>query len=134
MNAREIQAKNIAKKLVQLSIDNNMPIVIHGKAYKPNVEYLDGSYSMLIGSYVEKSAVNISYVDPMTGDDLEPTTPCVFLLAHSASTTYKYTRQNNEDMLYCNIPDGSVVVDMWRTYENPNCTVIHYGNTRKQYV
>ena len=45
MNAREIQAKNIALELVQHANEHNMQIVIHGKAYKPNVEYCDGSYS-----------------------------------------------------------------------------------------
>ena len=134
MHAREIQAANIAQKLVDLSLDNNMEIVIHGKAYKPNVEYLDGSYSLLIGHYVEKLAKTPKYVDPLTGDDYEPDKPAIFLLAHSASTTYKYTRQNDEDVLYCSIPDGSIVVDMWRNYTNPNCTVIYYGNTRTENV
>ena len=40
MNAREIQAKNIALELVQHANEHNMQIVIHGKAYKPNVEIL----------------------------------------------------------------------------------------------
>ena len=38
MNAREIQAKNIALELVQHANEHNMQIVIHGKAYKPNVD------------------------------------------------------------------------------------------------
>lgn len=133
MNAREIQAANIAKKLVDLAIEHNMQdIIIHGKAYKPNVEYLDGSYSLLIGHYIKRMGFNPIYVDPITGDYFEPTKPSVFLLAHSASTTYKYTRQNNKDMLYCSIPNDSIVVDVWRNYVNDNCIVIHYGNTRMQ--
>ena len=133
MHAREIQAANIAKKLVDLAIENNYKnIIIHGKAYKPNVEYLDGSYSILIGHYVEKLGFDPIYVDPLTGDYYQPTEPSVFLLAHSASTTYKYTRQDNEDMLYCSIPNDSIVVDVWRNYINDKCTVIHYGNTRMQ--
>lgn len=134
MNAREIQAENIAKRLVDLALENNMEIVIHGKAYKPNVEYLDGSYSLLIGSYIEKLAMQPTYVDPMTGDDYQPKKPAVFLLAHSASTTYKYTRQDDKDMLYCDIPNGSIVVDPWRNYSNDKCTVVHYGNTRNNSI
>ncbi|MDB4348972.1 NAD(P)-binding domain-containing protein [bacterium] len=130
MNAREIQAKNIALELVQHANQHNMQIVIHGKAYKPNVEYCDGSYSLLIGHYCEEQGFAPVYVDPLTGDEYDPTEPCVFLLAHSASTTYKYTGVNNADKLYCNIPNGSVVVDPWRNYVNENCIVIHYGNTR----
>jgi UDPglucose 6-dehydrogenase len=130
MEAREIQAKNIALELVKHANEHNMPIVIHGKAYKPNVEYCDGSYSLLIGHYCEEQGVAPVYADPLTGDDYDPTDPCVFLLAHSASTTYKYIGKENTDKLYCDIPNGSVVVDPWRNYINKNCLVIHYGNTR----
>ena len=131
MNAREIQAKNIALELVQHANEHNMQIVIHGKAYKPNVEYCDGSYSLLIGHYCEEQGFEPVYVDPLTGDEYDPTETCVFLLAHSASTTYKYTGKDSADKLYCDIPNGSIVVDPWRSYVNPNCTVIHYGNTRQ---
>jgi UDPglucose 6-dehydrogenase len=89
MNAREIQAKNLALELVQHANEHNMQIVIHGKAYKPNVGYCDGSYSLLIGHYCEEQGFVPVYVDPLTGDEYDPTEPCVFLLAHSASTTYK---------------------------------------------
>lgn len=131
MSAREIQAKNIAKKLVELAEEHNLDqIIIHGKAYKPNVGYCDGSYSLLIGHYVNELGVPPRYVDPLTGDTTDPAVPAVFLLAHSASTTYKYTGKDQSDSLYCKIPAGSVVVDPWRNYENSDCTVIHYGNTR----
>lgn len=132
MNAREVQAKNIALELVQHANEHNMQIVIHGKAYKPNVEYCDGSYSLLIGHYCEQQGFAPVYADLLTGDKYNPTEPCVFLLAHSASTTYKYTGQEHVDNLYCDIPDGSVVVDPWRNYINDKCIVVHYGNTRSQ--
>ena len=131
MNAREIQAKNIAIELVKHAKENSLQIVIHGKAYKPNVEYCDGSYSLLIGHYCEELGSKPVYIDPLTGDNFTPTGPAVFLLAHSASTTYKYTGKNNVDTLYCNIPNGSIVIDPWRSYTNSNCNVIHYGNTRQ---
>ena len=47
MKAREVQAKNMADKLVELSKENNLPIIILGQSYKPNVDYLDGSSSIL---------------------------------------------------------------------------------------
>jgi UDPglucose 6-dehydrogenase len=131
MGAREQQAFNLANELVTHSQKNGYPIYIHGKAYKPKVSYEDGSYSILIGEYCKKLGVEPSYIDPLTGDNNVPVGPCVILLAHSPSTTYKYTRQNNTDVLYCEIPDGSIVVDPWRSYYNDSCTVIHYGNTRK---
>ena len=130
MTAREIQAKNIAIELIKHAKENSLQIVIHGKAYKPNVEYCDGSYSLLIGYYCAELGHKPVYIDPLTGDDFAPTGPAVFLLAHSASTTYKYTGKDNVDKLYCDIHNGSIVIDPWRTYVNNNCTVIHYGSTR----
>lgn len=133
MNAREKQAKNLAQKLVDLAKENNQPIVVHGKAYKPNVSYCDGSYSLLIGHYCKELGIEPIYIDPLTGDKYQPLTPAVFLLAHSATITYKYTSLSNLafDSLYCEIPAGSIIVDPWRTYQNETCTVIHYGNTRQ---
>lgn len=130
MNAREIQAKNLAKKLVELSKKLNLKIVIHGKAYKPKVPYCDGSYSVLVGHYCEQLGCKPTYVDPCTGDIFQPKEPCVFLLAHRSTVTYKYLKQKEQDDLYCIIPDGSIVVDPWRSYQNSKCTVVHYGNTR----
>jgi len=130
MNAREIQAENLAKKLVTLAEENNMPIYIHGKAYKPRVQYLDGSYSLLVGHYCKKMKHEVTYIDPYTGDNFQPTTTGVFLLAHSAEVTYEYTGNEYTDELYCKIPKGSVIVDPWRKFSSNENTVIHYGNTR----
>jgi UDPglucose 6-dehydrogenase len=130
MNARDIQAKNVAKRLVAEAELNSMRIVIHGKAYKPNVAYVDGSYSLLVGHFCEELGITPSYADPLTGDIHASPAPCVFLMAHNAATTYRYLGKEQTEQSYCDIPDGSVVVDPWRTYENENVTVIHYGNTR----
>ena len=130
MNARDVQAKNVAQRLVTEALNNGMHIVIHGKSYKPGVAYLDGSYSLLVGHFCQELGVKPVYVDPLTGDDYTPRTPCVFLLAHNAGTTYKYLGGDHPQPMYCDIPDGSVVVDPWRTYVNSATTVIHYGNTR----
>lgn len=127
--SREVQAKNLAHFLYQMSISGmlNMPIVIHGKSYKPNVPYTQGSYSLLVGHYCSEFGKEPLYVDKMTGDVYNSNSPTVFLLAHSASTTY-----GKSDELYCNIPSGSIVVDPWRKFktEDKSVTVIHYGNTR----
>ena len=133
MNAREIQAKNLALKLVDLANEYNYPIYIHGKAYKPGVEYCDGSYSLLVGHYCEQHGFAPTYIDPLTGDDNAPEEPCVMLMAHSASTTYKYMKEEGDstDKLYCAIPVNSVVVDPWRKFVSNASRVIYYGNTRQ---
>jgi UDPglucose 6-dehydrogenase len=132
MKAREVQAENLANKLVELSKDRNMDIFIHGKAYKPGVPYVDGSYSLLIGHYVEVLGKPVNYIDPLTGDINAPDQSAVFLLAHSPSTTYKYMAEEGDgtDRMYCNIPAGSVVVDPWRKFTSDSSEVVYYGNTR----
>lgn len=130
MGSREGQARNLADYLVKLSNEYQLPIVIHGKAYKPRVPYIDGSYSLLVGHYCQQSGITPIYVDKYTGDTYTSKEPAIFLLAHSATTTYKYWYSTAEDELYCEIPKGSVVVDPWRKFEDPDLEVIHYGNTR----
>ena len=88
---------------------------------------------MLIASFLEAEGIKPEYVDPQTGDERSTDGPAVFLMAHSASTTYEYTGNSHEDKLYCDIPDGSVVIDPWRKFEKRDgIAVFHYGNTRKQ--
>jgi UDPglucose 6-dehydrogenase len=108
MLAREKQAENIAKKLVSLSKKYNLPVVILGKAYKPNVIYEDGSTSVLTGYYIEKMGVELQY------DTTNK--PAVYLLAHRGVF--------NEIQL----PNGSVVLDVWREYKNDELKVYYYGN------
>jgi UDPglucose 6-dehydrogenase len=130
MNAREIQAENLAKELVKHAKNNNMDIFIHGKAYKPGVEYCDGSYSLLVGHYCETLGYSPTYIDPLTGDGIQA---CygVVLLAHNRQITYEYRGFIETQKLYCEIEKGSIVIDPWRTFQSEDCKVIHYGNTRK---
>ena len=129
MNAREIQAENLAKELVKHADKHNMSIFIHGKSYKPGVEYCDGSYSLLIGHYCIQLGHVPIYVDPLTGDQVEE---CygVVLLAHNKKVTYDYRGANENQELYCTIQKGSIVIDPWRTFKSNDSVVIHYGNTR----
>jgi len=130
MHAREIQAENLAKELVKHASINNMGIFIHGKAYKPGVEYCDGSYSLLVGHYCTQMGFAPTYIDPLTGDNINA---CygVVLLAHNRKVTYEYRGFDETQNLYCKIEKGSIVVDPWRTFKSEDVTVIHYGNTRK---
>lgn len=132
MHAREIQAENLAECLVAEANKANLPIVIHGKAYKPNVPYVDGSYSTLVGHYCVQLGKSVIYADPLTGDDIEGPVKAVVLLAHCAEITYDYADIEKNQKLYFEISEGSVVVDPWRRYNtDKNIKVIHYGNTRK---
>jgi UDPglucose 6-dehydrogenase len=136
MTAREQQAKLMAKFLVTQAKQRGMSIVIHGKAYKPDVEYCVGSYSTLVGHYVKESGFGVRYIDPIADDQTEVISevagPAVFLWAHNRQITYEYTGEQADTKPYCEIPPGSVIVDPWRKLEStPSIEVIHYGNTRK---
>ena len=138
MHAREIQAENLAKFLIEQSRDaGDLPIVIHGKAYKPDVEYCIGSYSTLVGHYVTKhSGKSVMYVDPMADDSRdvvsEVRNPAVYLWAHNRKITYEYTGQQEDTKAYVDIQPGSIIVDPWRKLKSTDSIkVIHYGNTRK---
>jgi UDPglucose 6-dehydrogenase len=138
MRAREVQAENMAKFLVVLAQKHNLPIVIHGKAYKPDVPYCIGSYSTLIGHYVNQAGHKIYYVDPLADNTTDVVVDfdraAVVLLAHNRHVTYGYTGQQQQEVFYYNINPGSIVVDPWRSLslDTKDLTVIHYGNTRNR--
>jgi UDPglucose 6-dehydrogenase len=138
MLARERQAENLAKFLFDTSTatDTQMPVVIHGKAYKPDVPYCIGSYSTLVGHYLKGMGVDVKYVDPLADDaaDVVATIdqPSVILWAHDRQITYEYTGEQTRTQAYCAVPDGSIIVDPWRKLQSTDSVkVIHYGNTRK---
>lgn len=110
MTARERQAENLAMKLV----DQQLPVVILGKSFKPGVPYTDGSYSMLVGFYCEHYGKAVTY-------DTISDRPATYLLAHNVDHTELLDQMAN----------GSVVVDPWRNrYRRSGLTVIDYGFTR----
>ena len=99
MLSREVQAENMAKRLMDLACESHpvfgritdLPIIIVGKAYKPLVPYETGSSSMLVGHYIQKEGIDLYYYDEQTGD-VPPQdvldNPAVYLLAHNPSITY----------------------------------------------
>ena len=116
MNAREVQAQNIATKLCEIAKEKELPILINGIAYKPGVPYIDGSYALLVANYCHEYGFNPMQVDPLVyGADPGPFRACV-LLAHPE--------------LYVGLSEDSVLVDPWREHTSDRYEVIHYGNTR----
>lgn len=107
MSAREKQAENIAKKLWELYDKNSLPIVIMGESFKPNVPYTEGSYTKLIGYYLEnKYGYEYLYYDQIIE-------PAIYLLGH------RNVYNNTE------FPEGSIVLDPWR--ERMKSDTIYYG-------
>jgi UDPglucose 6-dehydrogenase len=111
MEAREVQAKNMATRLVELSKEYDLPIIILGKSYKPDVDYLDGSSSILVSHYINELGVQVDF-------DVENPKIGIYLLAHF-NKFHEYP-----------FPKGSIIVDPWRSYKSEINSVIYYGNTR----
>ena len=106
MKSREEQAKNIAKKLMELYDENDLPIVILGESYKPGVPYVDGSYTKLISHYLDYPWL---YYDQIVE-------PAIYLLGHRG--VYNETE----------FPEGSIVLDPWRERNKPD--TIFYGGKK----
>jgi len=159
MRSREVQAENMAKRLIEYATaipELNLPIVIIGKAYKPLVPYEAGSSSMLVGHYVEEAGIPLYYYDEVVGE-VPPQeildAPAVYLLAHNPQITYGEQLDfvkgwyNNHKVTGADealtvatangteleFADGSVILDPWRKTPNiEGVEVVHYGNTRQQ--
>ena len=103
MYSREIQAKNIADKLTELYEQYDLPIVILGESYKPGVPYTEGSYTKLIGYFLNHPWLYYDKIEE----------PAIYLLGHRG--VYNKTV----------FPEGSVILDPWR--ERINKDTIYYG-------
>lgn len=157
MHSREVQAKNMAQKLIAEAKHLGVPVVIVGKAYKPLVPYETGSSSMLVGHYVQElSDVPMYYLDEVIGE-MPPAevlqNAAVYLLAHNPEITYgdqldfvgnwygdhrvtdcdealTVATANGSELKFA---PGSVVVDPWRKLPTmEGVRVVHYGNTRAE--
>lgn len=118
MYSREQQAMNMAKRALAFSKN----VIIMGKTYKPGVSLTDGSYSILIGHYVQQLGGNLQYYSPETQETklVEVESP-VYIISFPATWVDEYQ-----------YPNHCTVLDPWRkfTTANPTITVVHYGNTR----
>lgn len=115
MKAREIQAERLAKRCSK----EGKTLCIVGKAYKPSVPYINGSYSLLVGYYAHQLGMTVNYYDPNTGDLDFPDTE-VYLIG--------YWEKWVEEIKW---PAGSVVIDPWKRINDfKEIKTIHYGNTR----
>jgi len=161
MRSREVQAENMASRLMELSniaagVLPPLPIIIVGKAYKPLVPYDAGSSSMLVGHYVKEQGGNLYYLDEIMGE-IPPqdilNNPAVYLMAHNPKVTYgdqldfvndwygdHRVTEADEALTVAtangselHFAEGSMILDPWRTIPDiPGVEVFHYGNTRTQ--
>lgn len=99
----------------QLSFESGLPLVILGKAFKPETDIQTGSPAMLIANMLEQADMPFTHVDEH--DEFTPEI-AVFLLgvAHDRYAALDY-------------PDGSIVVDPFRIVPDmPGVRVIRIGD------
>ena len=107
MYSREEQAHNLALKLTSYKL----PVVILGKSYKPTVDFVDGSYSILVGHFTELEGGEV-YFDE--NPDIDG--PFVYLLGH------KYRHFDFD------FKTDSIIVDPWGDFSKVGpWTVVRYG-------
>ena len=117
MTSREIQAENLALRCVK----EGEKVCVVGKAYKPDVPYTNGSYSLLVAHYIEKHGGKVTYYDPNTGDSTFDFKADVYLIGYWSWWVDEI-----------DFPYGSIVIDPWRKNKkyDSRIKIIHYGNTR----
>jgi UDPglucose 6-dehydrogenase len=109
--ARDQQAKRMAGFLLSFGL----PVLLTSRSYKPGVAYVDGSSALLVAHFVAEAGGTVTVLDDVAA---MPAAPHCILLVHDV------------DHSGLTVPSGSIVVDPWRRYKNPEVRVVHYGNTR----
>ena len=97
MKARDIQAENMAKEILKLG----KRVCFTSNSYKPGVHYTEGSYSLLVQTYIKQH-----------GGFVVDAEPDVIVKVHPSDEIPREI--------------SGVVFDPWREHEG----AVHYGNTR----
>ena len=107
MNAREKQAENMAKAI----LEHGKNIFFTSDSYKPGVNMPDGSSSLLLQHYVIKHGGEIANGIDIRADVI--------------------VRVHEQDQVTAD--DSTIIFDPWRTYPTA-ANVVHYGKINKNVV
>jgi UDPglucose 6-dehydrogenase len=117
MKARQDQSRWLADIVKNIATKNNLPIIILGYAYKPNVAIVNGSPALLVWEMLDRRA---ELVDPFIPPYLVPSEKAVFLIGckHDKFFTWQF-------------PRGSVVIDPHRYIpDQEGIKVVRLGEKR----
>lgn len=114
MLAREDQTEWLA----QLMGEYDLPKVILGKAFKPNINLVVGSPAILLKNIMEERGHSVQMYDPHIDEEAPNFGPSVFLIG-----------TKHPEFIDFPFPKGSVVIDPWRYIPTSldNVTVIGLG-------
>lgn len=117
--AREKQSAWLADLVEHWHRMSGLPIVLLGKAYKPNVSLTNGSAGLLLAEQLQARGLDVEHHDPFVDGNVtdESLTPAVYVVTtkHDCFTEY-------------GIPPGSVVIDPHGYMpDQPGVTTIRIG-------
>lgn len=101
--ARDAQTLRQAELITKTSAEFNLPVVILGESYKPDINLTVGSPGKLLQSFLSEMGVPFTIFDPFVyPENPLPETPSTFFVAtnHTQFKTIK-------------LPNGSVCIDPW---------------------
>ena len=104
MTARERQTAWLADLAIGRAKESGLPIVILGKAFKPETNLTVGSPSLLLQDLLRGRGVHASLFDPLIDNESDrPSDPAVYVIGtkHEAFASWTF-------------PPRSVVIDPWR--------------------
>lgn len=121
MQARESQTRWLAQKALDASRQSGLPIIVMGKAFKPETNLIVGSPALLLVEFLEGHGVQVVNFDPrIDRHENAPAQPAVYVIAtrHDEFAKWPY-------------PQGSVIIDPWGYIADlPDCTVHRIGRGR----
>lgn len=118
MQARGSQTRWLAEHALAASHQSGLPIVVFGKAFKPETNLTVGSPALLLVHFLQEEGVPVVSFDPhIDPHEHAPVYPAVYVIAtkHDDFGGWKY-------------PKGSTILDPWGYVPDlPDCTVHRIG-------
>lgn len=127
MLSREAQARWFAQILEDLQKENkDLPIIIYGYAFKPDVTITTGSHALLVADFLmsRSKATKIMLFDPVINGDKNMTLPAIYFIG----CIHNIIRWRGKKF-----PKGSIVVDPHRVIsDQKGVRVIRLGERREE--
>ena len=101
--ARDQQTLRQAELIEEKYKETNLPVVVLGKSYKPNINLTVGSPALLLCSFLEEKSIKFSVYDPICDPNSKlQGNPAIFFVA-----------TNHDVFKAIKIPVDSIVIDPW---------------------
>jgi UDPglucose 6-dehydrogenase len=114
MKARENQTDWLADLI--LTHKSNLPVVILGKAFKPETNLTVGSPSVLLKNLLEEKGIDVDMYDPCIDEKREFREPSLFFIGTKHEVFKSWT-----------FPSGSIILDPFRYIDGDNVIKIGVG-------